>query len=433
MDNNNTEKAGYIFDKEKRDYVNSVLGKCKENNIDSDVIKAINTCMIKKFDKRVLNYLYEAAINGCMPEEIVYIAVLAETKGYEVACEAVALFNQGFDIASIKEVIEKCNNSAYKLSFVRKNIQGCNDADESRDIVIEKFIQKAGGILNELLVDRQYYSELLDKVNKIIETTGNDCEELKALLMEKTCSGDNDTEEIKSKLQRKEKELSKLKSECAEYQSLYNDSKKRFNSLQKDYGKLLKNKEDEEQMTERQVNMLLQAFEGKNKESIAILKELACVRDRLGELEALLTKAKCENHLLKSNKLTCLFGGMGGRKKKIPDKASMENEDDCKKRLLKAMMDRRYSAIKMSIISTGLDNDIPADALLDVVKGPDMSADELKAVVNILSGTACFDMSELEDIEKYTDESDISEKNIVMNDADDYEDDEEYPEDDEEV
>ena len=156
MDNNNAEKAGYIFDKEKRDYVNSILGKCREENIDNDVIKSINTCMIKKFDKRVLNYLYEAAINGCMPEEIVYIAVLAETKGYDVACEAVALFGQGFDIAAIKDVIEKCNNSAYKLSFVRKNIQGCNDADESRDIVIEKFIKKANGILNELLLDRQF-------------------------------------------------------------------------------------------------------------------------------------------------------------------------------------------------------------------------------------------------------------------------------------
>ena len=185
-------------------------------------------------------------------------------------------------------------------------------------------------------------------------------------------------------------------------------------------------------MTERQVNMLLQAFEGKNNESIAILKELACVRDRLGELEALLTKAKCENHLLKSNKLTCLFGGMAGRKKKTSDKASTENEDDNKKALLKAMMDRHYSAIKMSIISTGLDNNIPAEALLDVVKGPDMTAVELKAVVNILSGTACFDMSELENDDKYADESCLNEKSVI-NDAGSYEDDEEYPEDDEEV
>ena len=388
VDNNTIDN-----DKERKENISSSISKLKEQGIDEKVIKAINLCMIKNYNAHKLKILCDAAENGCVPEEIAYASTIYDNKSSELAAECLKYFDLGYDIAAVKDIMNKCEESAYKMSYVRKHMT--NDESDSRDEVIEKFIEKANNIINELKTDRDYYMNLVDKATELLRSRSDECTELKEMLKEQICQDNvQSAHEIEKILNEKQSQVATLQKESERYRELYTDSIERLENLQSDYGKLISSKKRDDEMTDKQVQMLLKAFEDKHLATVAIINELCDVKEKLSEMEKLLTKSNCENYMLKKKKISELFGVR--EKNNNKEAARGDEKKDGKQELLKLMFEKKYTAMQMNIIGTGLSNGITAEVLTEIVNSNSGSieADELKSIINILSGQQIFSVDE---------------------------------------
>lgn len=426
LNNTNVQK----INEEEKKYIKNRIIECKKNGVMDNQIKLIETCCIKNYNRTGFDEMTKAAEYGLSDQQIMFVSVLSLKHKKCVVDEVIRYFVLGFKVNEIKTIMEQCNNSAYRLKFMREKMSDEENGQVS-DEVITSFITKINNLFTEIKNDRDYYKNVLEKMPEIILGKGKEYKELKQMLDEMTCRG-LDTVEAEKKVKKKEEEFGKLKIEYEKYKALYEDSEKRFKNLNKEYGILSEERKGEEKMTEEQLNMLFKAFEEKNNEVIKVYESLADLKDKLGRMEIAFTQVSTENLLLKRKpSIFSLFTGTKYKTSKTKASDEIEgnenvsesdtnyNEVTERKILLKKMINKNFDTSKMEVITSGLKVGLSAESLIELIDDNDLSCEELKMAISILSGKDIKESINPEDKERETDRD-----NNLEEDDEVYEDDE---------